>query len=235
MTEPVIRLRVGDVAIWEIDSAIMYSAGLAVDLDGAANCYHPPTPEHPLSGRPPGLDDLRNAGLPGNYWGIATEDGSRGGEPVVQGPQDPAPGFYVSTTALVDPSKLHSSPARYVDSMTIPYVSIPGRVFRGLIELGDLGVVLYRQAQCAVIVADIGPPARIGEGSAALARELGLWKGPNDGHEPHDVVYLLFPQSFTIPRWPRAQYEIRHAAGARFAAWGGLERIRQLVPSLRSA
>jgi hypothetical protein len=35
--------------------------------------------------------------VPGNWWALVT----RNGRPIVQGADDPAPGFYVSTTTLV--------------------------------------------------------------------------------------------------------------------------------------
>ena len=46
-----------------------------------------------------GLDDVRNSGGPGNWYGLVTDDN---GNPVVQAEGDPFPGFYVSRTSLCD-------------------------------------------------------------------------------------------------------------------------------------
>lgn len=269
MSEPVAKMRVGMTAIWEVDGGLYYQAGLAIDADGCPSAYHPPTVARPNSGRPPGLDDLRNAGtpaihehldeagkmigqlaiywqnppeprrvgqviLPANWFGLATDDGRPTGRPVIQGPGDPAPGFYVSQTALGDPSFPTTSPRRYVDSLTVPYVSVPSTMLN-VVAIGDVGVVFYGGAQSSVIVADVGPPRRIGEGSIALANELGLFRGNvNAGHDEPDLLYLLFPGTAATPKWPRSHDDIDRVAMAKLGAWGGVARARTFVPSLRS-
>ena len=65
------------------------------------------------------------------------------GTPVVQGPDDPAPGYYVSTTALEDRTRAVTDPRRYVDSNEIPFVVLPYDQ-RGDARLGDFGVVVNR-------------------------------------------------------------------------------------------
>jgi hypothetical protein len=69
-----------------------YKSGLAIDADGAARANHP---NDQL-----GLDSLAHAGHRGNWWALVTDNEKTSGTPVVQGPADPAPGYYVSTTAL---------------------------------------------------------------------------------------------------------------------------------------
>jgi hypothetical protein len=85
--------RVGEVSIWELpkNSAFFYEAGMAIDADGAPKAYHP---------EDKGLDSLSNAGQPGDWYGIVTDSGDRDGNPIIQGSDDPAPGFYVSPTSL---------------------------------------------------------------------------------------------------------------------------------------
>jgi hypothetical protein len=107
------------VIAWSFDSSghgtFFYVAGLAVDADGAFRAYHPTSRL--------GLDALVNAGHPGNWWALATDTGKTSGHPVVQGKDDPAPGYYVSMTSLYDATNLNErDPRRYVDAAKIPYV-----------------------------------------------------------------------------------------------------------------
>ena len=71
---------------------------------------------------------------------------------------------------------------------------------------GDLGVVIYRDKSVPVFVADTGPTARIGEGSAALMRVLGVdrcLERNTDGHctkynnssIEEKVLFFIFPES----------------------------------------
>ena len=108
-----------DVSVWGVGdgSAVMFQSGMTIDADGAPNAYNPDNT---------GLDDLSNAGEPGDWDGIVAD---RGGEPFIQGPDDPFPGFYVSCTALVDWSKLRTDPARYVDASKIMMAGLPGHEF----------------------------------------------------------------------------------------------------------
>lgn len=102
-------------------------------------------------------------------WG-----GAFGSGPVpVQGPNDPAPGFFFSQTASPVPIEPGASQmARYADADRIPYVAVP-RAFVGatgptekraaaaLVRTGDLHAV-------PAIVGDVGPAA--GEVSVAAAQ-----------------------------------------------------------------
>jgi hypothetical protein len=138
---------------------------MAIDADGAPTAYHP------THGR--GLDNLANAGHEGNWYGVVTDTCRRNGKPVVQGPNDPAPGFYVSPTALRDSHFERQDPRRYVDSTRIPYISLPGHHTNVLhAALGDLAMVVngHNGRHSAAIFADVGPRAKIGEGSIALAK-----------------------------------------------------------------
>src|SRR5712691_749121 len=92
-----------------------YKSGLAIDADGAFRAYHP------NDGL--GLDSLAHAGHRGNWWALVTDNGKTVGRPVVQRKSDPAPGYYVSTTALYAPDNPNArDPHRYVDSARVPYV-----------------------------------------------------------------------------------------------------------------
>lgn len=232
--------RVGAVSIWEADWAICFLAGMQIDLDGAPQAYHPPTPEHPHTGRPPGLDDLANASrnLDGKapWAGIAVD---ARGAPYVQGTADPCPGFYVSTTALGDHNLAASDPRRYVDAMTVPYFSLPSRAVKrvgGLftaaadIQLGDLGVAVYRGQVSGAIYADVGPAGRIGEGSPALATNLGCYRGPRAGHDAADIAYVVFRGSAAKPAWRRDVAELQATALQLYEAWGGPAKLGAIFP-----
>lgn len=201
-----------------IRGALIYSGGFAVDADGSPEAYAPP----PLVG----LDHLANAGHVGNWWGLACD---RFGIPYIQGPHDPKLGYYVSTTALVDHSKSVNDPARYVNSSTVPYVSIARDLLRRCsIHPGDLAMVCCRGKMCGAIVADVGPAGKYGEGSVALAEALGIPSNPRSGGCSSGVTWLVFPGS--SGGWPR-QTEVGQQAGVLFANWGGQQGLDLLPES----
>jgi len=198
--------------------AVAFAAGMAICADGAPNAYHPENK---------GIDYLANAGKPGNWWALVTHNGKADGEPVVQGPRDPFPGFYVSATALSDPSKPAVDPRRYVDSRIVPYIVLP-KGHRQQIQLGDLGVVinLRNNLISPAIFADIGPSGKIGEGSIRLARNLGIKPDPKDGGAEEGIIYLVFPGSGDGK--PIAANLIESKAMKLFETWGGLQRLSRL-------
>ncbi len=166
--------------------AFFYEAGMTIDADGAPNAYHPDNT---------GLDDLANAGTPGRWEGLAKD---ADGEPYIQGPDDPYPGYYVSATALTDRSKAVSDPARYVDASKIPFVVLPGGMARQLgARPGDFAVVFNpRNGKSSyAIFGDVGPFDRIGEGSVALAENLGIRSDARNGGARRGILYLVFPGS----------------------------------------
>ena len=212
-----------DVSIWTTDdgSAVMFRSGMTIDADGAPNAYNSDNT---------GLDDLANAGEPGRWDGIVTDPG---GQPLVQGLNDPFPGFYVSQTALVDWSKERTDPARYVDASKIPYIVLPGGLSRQFgAELGDLAMVVNprRRMAAGAIFADIGT---LGEGSIALADELGIWSDARDGGTRGGILYVVFPRSGN--RQPRSLNEIKTEADKLFQRWGGMEKLGSCEAALYSA
>jgi hypothetical protein len=166
--------------------AFFYESGMTIDADGAPNAYHPDKS---------GLDDLATAGTPGSWEGLAKDSD---GEPFIQGPNDPFPGYYVSATALTDRSKAVSDPTRYVDASRIPFVVLPGGMARELgARVGDFAVVFnQRNGRISyAIFGDVGPYDRIGEGSMALAENLGVRSDARNGGTRRGIVYLVFPGS----------------------------------------
>ncbi len=167
-------------------AAFFYESGMTIDADGAPNAYHPDNL---------GLDDLANAGTPGNWEGLAKDSD---GEPFIQGPDDPFPGYYVSATALADRSKAVNDPTRYVDASRIQFVVLPGMMARQLgARVGDFAVVFnHRNRKISyAIFGDVGPFDRIGEGSVALAENLGIRSDARNGGARRGIVYLVFPGS----------------------------------------
>ena len=167
-------------------SAFFYESGMTIDADGAPNAYHPDNL---------GLDDLENAGAPGYWQGLAKD---ANGEPFIQGPDDPFPGYYVSATALADHSKAVSDPTRYVDASKIPFVVLPGATAHQLeARPGDFAIVFNQRngKTSYAIFGDIGPHDRIGEGSVALAENLGIRSDARNGGARGGILFLVFPGS----------------------------------------
>lgn len=202
-----------DVSVWGVEnsSAFLFKSGMTIDADGAPNAYNPDNT---------GLDDLANAGEPGHWGGIiAGEDG----EPLLQGPNDPFPGFYISCTALADWSKASTDPTRYVDASKIPYIVLPGALSHQLgARLGDFAVVVNMRngASAYAIFADIGT---LGEGSVALAERLGIHSDARQGGTRGGILYLVYPGSGN--RRPRPVEEINIETDKLFQAWGGVGKL----------
>src|SRR3954468_14957122 len=181
------------------DSAFFYSAGMQIDADGGYHAYHPDGVS--------GMDYLANAGKPGNWWGLATDNGKPSGNPVIQKKSDPAPGFYVSTTSLEDEEMPSTDPRRYVDAESINFFVLPGKLGLGA-KLGDFGVVVRPQVNDYeyAIYGDVGPAVKLGEGSIALAASLGIPSNPKSGGISHGLITIVFPG--TTKGWPLTQAQI---------------------------
>jgi hypothetical protein len=213
------------VKVFRSDNAVFFTAGMAVDADGAPNAYGPK--------EKPGLDFLANAGSPGNFFGIVT---GPDGKLCVQKSGEFA-GMFVSPTALQDASKRDvCDTAKYVDARVVPYYVLPRRLPMKLgVALGDLGMVFNKKNTrlSPAIFGDIGPTAEIGEGSIALAAALGMrtdLRSPRrDAGQEDGVVYLVFPNTHGSPPWPRTLEDLRQRAEQAFAAWGGLDRLKACV------
>ena len=201
--------------------AIAFSAGMTIDADGAYRAYHPNSAK--------GLDYLANAGKPGNWWALVTHNGKPSGIPVIQKANDPAPGYYISTTSLQDEGCERIDPRRYVDSESIPFFVLPKGATCGA-ELGDFGYAIdtRRKTEYGCVFADIGPKDHIGEGSIALARALGIPFNPRKGGTVQGVVYMVFPGSGS--GWPLSNEEIQEKAGELFGDWGGMEAAKEIFP-----
>lgn len=211
-------LNVADVPIFIYDgndslSPFFFVSHFMIDADGAPTAYHPDDI---------GLDALRHAGRPGHWWALVTDDD---GEPVIQKDDDPAPGFYVSTTAL-DDSAVEDirSPRRYVDAGRVPYISLPPQALEHA-RLGDVAFVLNLEngRSAGAIIADVGPRDLIGEGSIALAQALGINPDARRGGSDGRIAYIVFPG--TGDRRPIPTEEIEHRTRLRLANLGGTSSL----------
>ena len=207
-----------------VDGGTLFEAGMQLDAGGSPHAYHP-------DGKS-GLDFTANAGSSGNWFGVVTDNGQEDGKPVVQTSTDPAPGFYVSYTSLQDGTKDRANPLRYVNSETIPYIVVPPQLLAMAgVKLGDFAAVLNTKNQklCYAIVADLGPRNRIGEGSIALAKAIGVPAGEgsthpfNVGGAADGIIYKIFPGSGT--GWPKTLDEINAEGERLLKAWGGQQRL----------
>jgi hypothetical protein len=204
---------VRDAPIWQLpqSQAFFFVAGMAIDADGAPNAYN---------AQDTGLDDLVNAGRPGHWDGILADES---GNPLVQGEDDPYPGYYISCTALSDRTKNSRDPGKFVDATKIPYIVLPGEVSRQTgARLGDFAVVtnLRTGRSSYAIFADIGT---FGEGSVALAGNLGIWPDARQGGTRGGVLYLVFPGSGN--RQPRPVEEINSETEKQLQGWGGMDQL----------
>jgi hypothetical protein len=206
--------QVREVPIWRSgeNSAFFFVSGMAIDADGAPNAYN---------ANNTGLDDLVNAGRPGHWDGVLQD---QDGNPLIQGPDDPFPGFYISCTSLSDWTKLPHDPTRFVDASKIPYVVLPGDLARQAgARLGDFAAVFnLRSGRFSfAIFADVGT---LGEGSMALADNLGIWSDARRGGARGGVLYLVFPGSGD--HQPKSIEAIDAQASAALKDWGGVEQVR---------
>lgn len=209
-------------------NTVVWQARAHICADGCPQAYHPSNT---------GLDHLRAAGRPrsgaGNdhcrweWWGITTRPN---GCPYVQTASHPFPGYYVSTTALVDGRYAESDPARFVDADKVPYLVMPlGRYAPA--QKGDYGYVVHRPTGTGVpvIFAELGPGDETGELSMETARRLGLNPNPrNGGSERRDFLYLTFSGTKDSGRWN--VQTIERKATMLFERWGGMARVRRTPP-----
>ena len=217
MSMPIFVKRIGysDIYNSSEDSPTYFNkSGMQIDADGSPRAYHP---QPGL-----GLDNLANAGRPGNWWGIVTDEN---GNPVVQGKADPAEGYYVSTTSLQDKRKNITDPNRYVNSELIPYFVLPQDI--GIpVGLGDLGYAVntVSKKSSGCIFADFCPPGMIGEGSIALADAIGVPSNPKTGGVACGIMYFVFTGSSR--GWPRDINDIRGNSQSLLDSLGGVDRLR---------
>jgi len=204
------------IRITNAGKALMFTSGMSIDADGSPRAYHP---------KNIGLDDLKHAGSDGKWWALATREG----KPVVQ-----KSGYYVSTTSLQDFRYTPWDQRRYVNAEKIPYIVLPPKVKKiGKVSLGDLVVVYntYNHHWTYAIYADTGANTRIGEGSIALAKLLGVNADARTGGIKQGIVYLVFPGSGIHK--PLTLTSIQTKGSSYFYKFGGLTQLKRQMHKYR--
>jgi hypothetical protein len=203
---------------------LFWVSDLGIDSDGSPRSYAP------AGSGLVGLDVLADAGIPGEGYGVARD---ADGDFAIQGLSGPCPGFYVSCTSLVDSSKIETDPRRYVDAEKVPFFVLPGNPALGA-RLGQVGMLFRPETgdSSAAVYADVGPYNQLGEGSIALASNLG-----GTGNELSalvgglsNIVCIMFKDSTTA--WPRTNLSVLEEANHLFLQWGGFDRLKTVLPDV---
>jgi hypothetical protein len=182
-----------------------------VDVDGAPNAYGPPGSQ--------ALDNLRDAHYLGHRHseivGYLTDD-DHPNVPILQGPHDPFPGYYISQTAFTDPAITDPrNPLRYVDATKINYVVLGKRTRKLGARLGDFVTVTSLRTHRTVfaIVGDDGNPSG-NEGSLHLLQSLGypFTNGIDDSVTHPEILIQFYPNSNPHQLFFRTQSALAAAA-----------------------
>lgn len=251
--------------------AIFYRAGLKIDADGAPNCYHPndiadaldyrdngghgPKQVVKMEGkgkdRKPVLDKDKKPVMvtePANWWAVITDTGESTGTPETQ-PDGDFKGYFVTFTAIGDPSKKDKDITKWVDSRVVPYISVPAQL---KLRKGDMCFVYngMNQLYSTGIVADTGPNDSAGEASIKMADLVGGYKDwmrrdakkqtvpgkPKSkeypGIDDKKLAYVVFAGTARSPSWPVSVEDIEDVTGVYFKAWGGFARLKCCFPEL---
>ncbi|HZS35227.1 MAG TPA: hypothetical protein VFF06_00295 [Polyangia bacterium] len=220
-----------------------------VDFDGAPNCYHPnnakllPIRDYPtvdIMAWDGVLDSLADAKNDDGTWASVVLNAN--GDPIVQGDDDPCPGYYVSTVPLQDGTQPTTSARRYADARVIPYFALPSQILaqKGAWlkmiaggHTGDFGdyvtaVNLKTNDYGHAVIGDTGNKPHFGEGSYALGKSINLLTGT---YEP-DVLYIICPGSgagrYTIPDAD----SLRQTGEQLFSGFGGMDQVAQVLASM---
>ena len=214
------------------DGSQIFLGQFFIDADGAPRAYH--------ADDNVAMDNLLNAGVPGNWWALATDAKGCGpaGKPVVQSTDDPAPGYYVVMTSMSNPEIEDCQQQRkYVDSEKIPYIALSQKVRRFDYENNEGALALVLN-QCTgkrafAVFADQAPEYGFGEGSIALGKALGLDADPKTGGtEDRENVFVVFKDELGFTRDADA---IETAAKMAFRKWGGEAKLEDCLALLKAS
>lgn len=169
---------------------------------------------------------LNNAGIEGYWWNLVTDSM---GTPIVQGEHDPAPGYYVSKTALSDCKKPVNDQTRYLDATIIPYIVLPARHLMGA-KIGDICLVIntVNNKMSYAILGGVEPDDSFGIGSIALAEKLGVPSSPKTGGVEDGILYIIFAQSGGDACTPKTPEQIANQGEQLFEQWGGMKQVETL-------
>jgi hypothetical protein len=214
------------------DGSRVFLGQLFIDADGAPKAYH--------RNDAVALDNLENAGEPGNWWALATNARDCGptGKPVVQKKSDPAPGYYVVMTSMVD-DKIQDcrKQRKYVDANVIPYIALSQKIrpFNYEANQGALALVFNTRTgkSAFAVFADQAPDYGFGEGSITLGKKLGLDSNPKTGGTDmrENIIVVFKPElGFT-----RDVATIEAKAKSAFESWGGEAKLKDCTIAVSAA
>ena len=185
------------------------TVSMAIDVDGAPNSYGPNNDE--------ALDFELNAHVGAKKSGaiVGYRIDSKG-KPIVQGPGDPRPGFYISETGYADQNNSNpDDPRRYVNAAEINYTLLASAAKKAGVETGDFCVVhsLRHRLTVFAIVGDTGNTSGA-EGSLALLQRLGykVKNGKAGGEDDEMIVVRYFAESNPDKRFFFTQADLDAAA-----------------------
>ncbi|GIH21054.1 glycoside hydrolase family 75 protein [Rugosimonospora africana] len=97
------------------------------------------------------------------------------------------------------------SDGRQLDSATLPYVVVPGasgtwNYANSGVQAGSVAAVIYQGKVAYAVVGDIGPTRMIGEGSYALAEQLGINPDARVGGAGSGVTFIVFTGPSAVAR-----------------------------------
>ena len=202
-------------------TTFFYQAGLEVSAAGSPRAFH--------QNDNVAQDYLSMAGAPGQWWGLVTNNGTESGTPIIQPSTDPAPGYYVSTTALSYSARPATSQRKFVNASTVPYISISAALMeKGGAKLGDFVAVVNKRtgAVSYAIVANITDAGTPAEGSIALAKKLGVDSNPKVDQIAANIIYVVFPGSGNGT--PRSLYDISTKGSALLKTFGGADQLVEI-------
>ena len=165
---------------------------MSVDVDGAPTSYGPDDKK--------ALDFELNAHVGAKKSGaIVGYLVDNKGKPIIQGSGDPAPGFFISTTAYHDVNNSKATdPRRYVNAAEINYTVLATSAKKKGVETGDFCVVhaIKKNKTVFAIVGDTGHSSGA-EGSLALLQRLGfkVKSGKSTEEAITDIVVRYFAKS----------------------------------------
>ncbi|MBT2414813.1 glycoside hydrolase family 75 protein [Streptomyces sp. ISL-12] len=142
------------------------------------------------AGRPA---DIPVCGTPDAVFWKADLDVDCDGRPGARCNRATDPAFTASTAFT-------QSDGRPLDAERLPYIVVPGADAAWNhrdhgITGGSVAAVVYRDRVRYAVVGDVGPRGVVGEGSYALAEELGIRPDPRAGGVPSGVTYIVFKGS----------------------------------------
>ncbi len=194
-------------------ATVTITVPMTVDVDGAPNAYGPDNSK--------ALDFELNAHVgakkTGAIVGYRTKNND-GRTPVVQGPNDPCPGFFISETAYTDANNSNANdPRRYVNAAEINYTLFATVAKAAGAKLGDFCVVhsLSPRHTVYAIIGDSGH-SNGAEGSLALLQRLGypFKSGKFDSVDKKEIVVRYFAGTNPNKRFFFTQSELDAAAVA---------------------